>query len=96
MPTCKQCHHKWTWTDTIKRTFKKKKECPYCGEIQYTSFKSSQRMTWYGLIIPILFIVISLFSLPTIIGTIVSAIIIVIGFLTQPFLTTLSNKEEFS
>lgn len=95
MPSCNRCHHKWTWKDTMRRTFRKKKKCPYCGEIQYTTWKSSQLMAWYCLILPIICVLISLFSLPTTIGVFASAIIFVIGILTQPFLTKLTDEEEF-
>jgi CXXC-20-CXXC protein len=95
MPTCKKCQRKWTWKDTVIRTFKKKKKCPYCGEVQYTTFKSSQRMAWYSLILPFVFVVISLVSLPAMFGVISSAFIFLIGVLTQPFFTKLSSKEEF-
>jgi len=95
MPTCRKCNHKWTWLETIKRTFKKKKKCPYCGGIQFISFKSSQRIAWYGLMIPFVLIIAYLLSMPRMVAMIVSGLIIVIGFLTQPFLTTLSNEEEF-
>jgi hypothetical protein len=45
--------------------------------------------------IPFVIIITHLLSMSRAIAMIVSGLMIVIGFLTQPFLTTLSNEEEF-
>ncbi|MBT2583967.1 TIGR04104 family putative zinc finger protein [Planococcus sp. ISL-109] len=41
MPHCQNCGTKWNWADSMKLSFKGKKECPNCHKNQYVSSKST-------------------------------------------------------
>ena len=97
MPTCDNCHNKWNWKQTIKKTttLNPIMTCPYCGGKQYQTQKSktkigfltslvlSQRAHQPSSQIPGFFLL-SLFP-----------ILAVIVILLYPFLIELSSREEF-
>lgn len=53
MPVCAHCLNRWSWKQTIRQSFTLSNQmiCPYCGEIQYTTRKSKNRLFYANLII---------------------------------------------
>src|SRR5699024_12843661 len=45
MPTCANCHSKWSWKQTMKKMFTLDTgmNCPYSGERQYQTGKSKKK-----------------------------------------------------
>lgn len=98
MPVCQYCHKKWTWWETLKRTFFtvsfKGIPCPYCGERQFVSKKTTRRYGLLLFLIP-LGLLLPLIGVPGIymlVYLLVSGIF-VIGI--YPFILKLSKEEEF-
>lgn len=96
MPTCKNCHNKWSWKQTFKKSFTLigGMTCPYCGKKQYLTARMRKRST----IIP--FIIISLIMLGNLLfGPSYVALFSLLGllplvFIINPFFVELSNEEE--
>jgi len=99
MPTCQNCHQKWTWKQTLKRatiTFAGGMTCPYCKEKQYMSTASRKKAGIYYAVFPILIIIPLNVFFDLSIGTavILAIILIVIMLGINPFMVELSNEEE--
>lgn len=96
MPTCKNCHNKWSWKQTFKESFTLigGMTCPYCGKKQYLTARMRKRST----IIP--FIIISQIMLGNLLfGPSYVALFSLLGllplvFIINPFFVELSNKKE--
>jgi CXXC-20-CXXC protein len=96
MPTCQNCHHKWSWKQTFKKSFTLigGMTCPYCDEKQYLTARMRKRST----IIP--FIMVALIMLGNhFIGPSYVAVFALLGLLPlviiiNPFFVELSNEEE--
>lgn len=96
MPTCKMCGTNWGWLETFCKilTFRWKKKCPYCGHTQYITYKSSQRMAWPALLILLLYIILPSAGVANKYTTAIALLVLITGFLSNPFLTRLSNTQE--
>ena len=96
MPTCQNCHNKWTWKQTFKKSFTLSvgMTCPYCDKKQYLTARMRKRST----IIP--FIIISIIMLgnllfgPSYTALFSLIILIPLFLLINPFFVELSNEEE--
>ncbi|WP_088006932.1 TIGR04104 family putative zinc finger protein [Indiicoccus explosivorum] len=96
MPKCTNCHHRWTWKETLKSSFTLDTgmECPYCGSKQYLTRKSRKRITGFGLIglLPLVLTAFFDFSLGTLVGLFFLILITLLIFV--PRLTVLTGGEE--
>ncbi|WP_165886907.1 TIGR04104 family putative zinc finger protein [Scopulibacillus darangshiensis] len=93
MAVCQNCNRQWSYKQIFRRSFKKEKKCPYCGYTNFISSKSAQRISWFGLIIPLIWIAFPLFEVPYIYSLILSITIIVLNILLMPFMTELCKRE---
>ncbi|THE13054.1 hypothetical protein E1I69_09295 [Bacillus timonensis] len=96
MPTCQKCNKKWSWKQTLKKsfTFTNAITCPYCGEKQYITARTRKISASISFIAPILGLFLNFYSdSPHVI------LFIMLGFLSlfiviYPFYLETSNKEE--
>ena len=93
MPICQTCHKEWTWMQTIKNLFKLK--CPFCGSKQYEAAASKKRGSLF-LIIPLIIVPLMnvLLDLTVPFALFLSFLIVLLIFVTYPFILKLSNDEE--
>ncbi|GAB3792227.1 TIGR04104 family putative zinc finger protein [Virgibacillus kimchii] len=96
MPTCQNCHEKWSWKQTFKKSFTLDTAipCPFCGEKQYLTSRARKRSALPAVIIPFIIFIPSFFgvSFAAMISIFVS---VVIGFtIFYPLVIELSNEEE--
>lgn len=96
MPTCKNCHRKWSWWQTLKKclSFRIGMTCPYCNEKQY--FSGRYRMS--GTIIPVvtspLVIFMGIYFGYSYISLLIAISVILAIFAINPFFIESSNEEE--
>lgn len=96
MPTCQHCHRKWSFKQTLKKSFTLTGEmtCPYCEEKQYLTARMRKRST----IVP--FIIISFIMLgnllfgPSYVALFLLLLLLPLFFIVYPFFVELSNEEE--
>ncbi|MFC4024676.1 TIGR04104 family putative zinc finger protein [Oceanobacillus longus] len=69
MPTCENCHNKWNWRQTIKKSFTLDPgmTCPYCGKTQYQTQKSRTKSALLNAIILLPLLINIFFDIPGII-----------------------------
>src|SRR5690625_1262694 len=96
MPICQNCDEKWTWMETVKKSFTLDHwmNCPHCGEKQYVS-KSARVKGSIFLFLPI----VSMFTVIWLDISLQASLIIVlvfsiIIFSLYPLTLRLSNEEE--
>lgn len=96
MPTCQSCGTKWSWKQTIKKsfTFHSALECPYCSKKQYWTTKSRRKVSFSTMIIPFFIIVPSLITISRLL--ILSMLICLSLFILSmiPFIMELTDEEE--
>ncbi|WP_212926132.1 TIGR04104 family putative zinc finger protein [Oceanobacillus sp. J11TS1] len=96
MPTCQHCHQKWTWEQTMKRTFTIDTAyiCPYCEEKQYATKKSRIQFSLL-IIIPLAALLLNAFNIPAwfIFSWLILGSIVVLSLF--PAVLKLTNTEEF-
>ena len=96
MPTCTHCQTKWTWKQTIKKSFtlSTKLVCPVCGKSQYIAGKSRKKMGSLNMLIllPMLLNVITPISPLAALALMFTLFLAVMAYM--PFLTELSAEEE--
>lgn len=97
MPTCENCHSKWGWKQTVKKTFTLNPgmTCPYCGEKQYQTQKSKKVNAYLTPIVLIPLLLNIFFDIPRPILFGLFLILFVTTLLIFPFLIKLSSKEEY-
>ncbi|WP_438310651.1 TIGR04104 family putative zinc finger protein [Sporosarcina sp. FA9] len=96
MPTCQNCHNKWSWKQTFKKSFKfiGGMTCPYCSEQQYLTARMRKRSTLIPLIIVPLILLGNIFFGPFLLSLIALLGLLPLFFIINPFIVELSNKEE--
>ena len=96
MPSCKSCHSKWSWKQTIKKTFTafRGMTCPNCGEKQYLTARTRRVNTAIPLIIVPLMMLGNLYSSPSYFALFALLGLIPLVFIIYPFYVELSNEEE--
>lgn len=96
MPTCENCHNKWSWKQTIRKMFTLDTTliCPYCGERQYQTRKSKKKASILNLLVlsPLLLDIFFDVSVAILLSLFPILFIIIVSF--NPSLMHLSNKEE--
>ena len=96
MPICKNCHEKWSWKQTLKKSFTLGggMKCPHCNEMQYYSSRFRKRST----IIPFAIVALIMFSNlifgPSYILVLSLIVLIPLCLGIYPFFVELSNEEE--
>ena len=97
MPHCQNCAHQWSWTDTLKLSFKyfKGVKCPNCGKEQYVSIKSKQRPMLISFIgVFILVFSRPLFDLNLLTYTLLAILLLLIVLIATLYSIKLSNEQE--
>lgn len=96
MPTCQNCHHKWSWKQTFKRSFafafSDGMTCPYCEEKQYMTSRARKISTAIPFFVPLIMLGNLIFD-PSYFFLIMLISLIPIIFGLYPFIIKLSNKE---
>ncbi|ASN05629.1 TIGR04104 family putative zinc finger protein [Virgibacillus necropolis] len=96
MPTCQNCHKKWNWKQTFKKSFTLGGEmtCPYCEEKQYLTARMRKRSTIIPFIITSLIMLGNLFFGPSYVFVFALLGLFPLFFGIYPFFVELSNREE--
>ncbi|MEI3613375.1 TIGR04104 family putative zinc finger protein [Pseudogracilibacillus sp. SO30301A] len=96
MPTCQNCHKKWSWKQTFKRSFTLGggMPCPYCEEKQYLTARLRKRSSIISIILITLIMLGNLFFGPSYISLFVLLGLIPIYFGVYPLFVEISNQEE--
>ncbi|MBM7580885.1 TIGR04104 family putative zinc finger protein [Jeotgalibacillus terrae] len=97
MPTCQNCHQKWSWTTAFKRTvwFNGGMECPHCGAKQYVTKNTRKRsaslsgLSSFAIIFSALILDVSWSGL-----IILAVTIFLIAMIILPSAVRLSNEDE--
>lgn len=99
MAICQSCKNKWTWKQTLKKSFvlNTAMTCPYCGKKQY--YASSTRK--YSAIFPLVaisWVFLNKFLFESILSPFSLIILILLPlpvfFALYPMIVKLSNKEH--
>lgn len=94
MPVCQNCNEKWTWKQTVKKSFvlDTAMTCPYCDEKQYVTSQTRtiSAILTFGAVTSI-FLFSFLFNLK--VAFVVAIMMFPLYTAIYPFTITLSNKE---
>lgn len=95
MPTCQHCLHKWTWKQTIKKSFTLGvgMKCPYCHEMQYYSTRFRKKSSMVSFLVPLLLAFNFLFG-PSYLILIALLAFLPLYTIIVPFFVELTNEEE--
>lgn len=94
MPVCQTCHYKWSWIETMKKSYKIQLQCPKCKTKQFITKKSRWRF-WFVTVIALVFLPISTqLSINKVISFIVFFLIYIVAICFYPFVIKLTNEEE--
>ena len=96
MPVCQNCEQKWTWKQTVKKSFTldTAMPCPHCDQKQYITSKSRKRGAPLTMIIPFLIFIPYFFDITLLIAISLYVVVGIGVMLIHPFLIELSNQEE--
>ncbi|WP_298827504.1 TIGR04104 family putative zinc finger protein [uncultured Planococcus sp.] len=95
MPSCQNCNHQWSWSDTVIIGFKNNKNCPNCGERQYVAPSSQKGISLFTFIPLILIVFLNSFYDLNNIAFISFITLFVLGMLIyMPFTIKLSNEKK--
>lgn len=97
MPTCQNCHNKWSWKETIKKTTTLNPEmiCPYCGEKQFQTQKSKGKIAMLTPIVLLPLLIQIFFDVPGVILFSLFPILFVLVIVLYPFFVDLSSEEKY-
>lgn len=97
IPTCENCHNKWSWKQTIKKTFTldPAMTCPYCGKKQYQTQKSKTKSSFFNAIILLPLLINAIFDLPGILLLSLFPVLFVLIMSFSPFFVEISSREEY-
>jgi len=98
MPTCQNCHKKWNWKQTFKRSFTLGGAliCPYCKEKQYLTESMRKKSGMISFIVVTLMLLGNLFfDLSYVVSVIVLLGFIPLILIINPFFVELSNEDPF-
>ena len=96
MPSCQNCHNKWSWKQTVKKTFSAigGMTCPYCDEKQYITARTRKRSAVFPLTIVPLIMLGNLYFGPSYLSLSALLVLIPLVFIIYPFYVEFSNEEE--
>lgn len=98
MPTCENCHSRWRYKETIKKSFTLDPAmiCSYCGEKQFQTQKSKVKVAFLTPITFLLWLIVqNVFAIPLAVTISIATIFIVIIILILPLLIELSSTEKY-
>ncbi|WP_188634358.1 TIGR04104 family putative zinc finger protein [Lentibacillus kapialis] len=97
MPTCENCNNKWSWKQTIKKTFTldPAMTCPYCGEKQYETQKSRMKNSALNFVIPLLLLLNIFIDIPGFLLLSLFPVLFIVVMSLHPFFVKISSKEEY-
>ncbi|WP_412762097.1 TIGR04104 family putative zinc finger protein [Priestia endophytica] len=96
MPTCQNCGYKWTWRETFIKmfTFRNKLKWSSCGEFQYISKQSRNKLSTFTIVPFLIWIPLVSFSIPFQYVLTVELVSFVAVFICIPGFYKLSSEEE--
>jgi CXXC-20-CXXC protein len=97
MPSCVNCNRKLLWIEVFKQTMLVKRDplrCPNCKQQLFFTAKSKKKLFLVTAIVPILFVILTSFQIPTTISVITLIVYALLVVLAVPFLVEVTNKEE--
>ncbi|WP_053363475.1 TIGR04104 family putative zinc finger protein [Bacillus sp. FJAT-27251] len=96
MPTCSSCNRKWTWKQTMKKSFSLDigLDCPHCGAKQFITAKTRKRSAGLNFIPPLCLLLPILFDVPTTAALSLLVTAGILNFSLYPFYLELTSKEE--
>src|SRR5699024_1595611 len=97
MPTCENCNNKWSWKQTIKKTFTldPAMTCPYCGEKQYETQKSRMKNSALNFVIPLPLLLNIFIDIPGFFLLSLLPVLFIVVMSLYPFFVKISSKEEY-
>ncbi|AOV08135.1 TIGR04104 family putative zinc finger protein [Sporosarcina ureilytica] len=96
MPTCQNCHRRWSWKQPFNKSFTLigGMICPYCGEKQYLTARMRKRSALMPFIIVPLILVGNHFLGPSYVAIFAFLGLLPLFFIINPFFVELPNEEE--
>ncbi len=96
MPTCKNCHRKWSWWQTFKKSFSFRigMACPFCNEKQYFSARYRMRSTIIPVVSSPLIMFTGIYFGYSYLSLLIALSVLLVIFAINPFFVELSNEEE--
>lgn len=96
MPICNNCHHKWSWKQTVKKMFTlvPSMTCPFCKQKQYQTRRSKRKAASINMLSLVPLLLNLLFDIPTVLILSLFPILFLFLISINPFLIQLSNEEE--
>ena len=96
MPICQNCHNKWTWKETFKKTsvFISGMTCSYCNEKQYVTARTKKISAIFPVIIIFMLFLSNLYFGPSYIVYLGVLTLIFLYVILNPFFVKLSNEEK--
>lgn len=95
MPTCENCHSKWKWTETIKKTstIDPGMTCPYCKETQYQTKSSIRKINTLMPIVLLPLLLQIFFDIPGAVLLSLFPVLLVVFTIFYPFLVEVSSRK---
>jgi CXXC-20-CXXC protein len=97
MPICDNCHHRWSWKQTMKKTISLDPglTCPYCGEVQYQTQRSKVKGGFLnGILILFPLIINTFIDIPGIYLLSLFPVIFILLMTLYPFTVEISGRGE--
>ncbi|MFB4168241.1 TIGR04104 family putative zinc finger protein [Virgibacillus sp. JSM 102003] len=96
MPICQNCHNKWSFKQTINKSFTLDPwmTCPYCEEKQYQTKKSRMKSSLLNAIILLPLLINIFFDIPGVFLLGLFPVVFLIVMSLYPFIVELSSREE--
>ena len=97
MPKCTNCHNQWTWGQTLKVWFTLDTGmiCPYCGQKQFSTKKSRNRINLMGFLVTSPLLLQLFFDLSAFILIVLFLVIPVLLVASVPYQIVLTDRDEF-
>ena len=97
MPVCDNCKTRWSWKQTLKKSFvlTTSMECPNCGKKQYLTRKSRKRIFIFNLLIISPLLIQGLFDIHGVITIALIFLFFICSILLMPLWMEVQNDEEF-
>ncbi|MFA9555733.1 TIGR04104 family putative zinc finger protein [Evansella sp. AB-rgal1] len=93
LPHCSMCNYQFKWKELLFMMGMKR--CPKCGETQYVTAKKRRQAAWCGpVIVTLMFVLQTLFSLTMQSLVVVGLVLIIVGVTVSPFMYEFTEKEE--
>ncbi|WP_257997824.1 TIGR04104 family putative zinc finger protein [Salimicrobium jeotgali] len=98
MPTCENCHNKWKWKETIKKTstIGPGMTCPYCKKTQYQTKSSIRKINTFMPIVLLPLLLQIFFDIPGAVLLSLFPVLLVVFIIFYPFLVEVSSRKTYA